>query len=304
MRSVLTGVVFDIQKFAIHDGPGIRTTVFLKGCPLTCLWCHNPESQDATREISFLPTRCIGCGYCVAACPQQCHLIEANGHVFRRDSCRRCGQCTVKCYAQALEVIGREMTVDDVLAEVLKDRPFYETSGGGMTVSGGEPMVQADFTHGLVTAAKAAGLHVCLDTSGIAPCDRYLTLVPAVDLFLWDVKETDPARHRDYTGTEPAGILSNLFAIDRAGARIVLRCPVVPGLNDREDHFAALAALANRLTHVLEVNILPYHPLGKSKSARTGRPYPLANIGFPDDAVVECWVRMVQEQTRVPVRRG
>ena len=264
------GLVLDILKFAIHDGPGIRTTVFLKGCPLDCLWCHNPESKDGRTEISFLPARCVGCGACVAACPRGCHRLADGLHVYDRTACARCGACAAGCYARAIEQVGRVREVGEVLAEVLRDRPFYETSGGGMTVSGGEPLAQFGFTRELLARAKAEGLHTALDTCGFAPQARYAELLPLVDLFLYDIKTTDPARHRELTGQPLDLIHANLRFLSGSGARLFLRCPLVPGINDSDAELAGIAALANELAGVEEIDVEPYHPLGVSKAARMG----------------------------------
>lgn len=299
------GMVFDIQKFAIHDGPGIRTTVFLKGCPLRCRWCHNPESQEKTPEVSFIPSRCIGCGQCFQACPQGCHVLDASGQrQFRRELCRHCGACTQKCYAKALELIGREMSVAAVLAEVEKDRPFYETSGGGMTVSGGEPMFQFEFTWALLAAAKQRGLHTCIETSGFAPLAQYERLLPLVDLFLYDYKETDPERHREFTGVPREPILANLAALDARGAALVLRCPLIPGCNVRPDHLAGIAAVANSLRHLQEIDVMPFHPLGQSKNERLGKVAPHSDSSFPEDDTVAGWLQEIAARTAVPVKRG
>ena len=300
---MLSGTVFDIQRFSIHDGPGIRTTVFVKGCPLSCLWCHNPESIESQPEIAFLAEKCIGCGYCFKTCPKGCHVMENEQHVLHRDTCERCGRCTLECYAQALELIGKEMTVDEVIDTVLRDQPFYETSNGGMTLSGGEPLTQFDFTKALLDRARTEGLHTCVETSGFAPRERVLELVPWVDLFLWDYKETDPAKHEEYTGAPPDAILANLQAIDDAGAAIILRCPVIPGLNDRPDHFEGIASTATALTNVQEIQLEPYHPLGKSKSERIGKPYALGDQPFAEDPDIDAWIVAVQKHTAVPVRR-
>jgi glycyl-radical enzyme activating protein len=298
-----TGLVFDIQHFAIHDGPGIRTTVFLKGCPLHCLWCHNPESQAAGMEIFYLPEKCIGCRACEHVCEEGAHHFKDNEHSLDRAICVRCGTCTEECYSGGLERVGQEMSVDAVLAEVLKDTPFYSTSGGGLTVSGGEPMQQFGFTRDLLLAAKEAGLHTCLETSGCSSRERYLEVAPLVDLFLFDIKETDPELHRQFTGVSNLAIRSNLLALDLIGASLVLRCPIIPGLNDRSEHFAGITALANQLHNVLEIHILPYHPLGTSKSQRLGKTPTLPDVKAPESPQVSNWLTAVQAQTGVPVRQ-
>ncbi len=303
------GTVFDIQHFAIHDGPGIRTTVFLKGCPLRCLWCHNPESQDPRPEILYSPEKCIGCRACEQACRQGAHRFtpgEAEGtlrHDYYRDLCIRCGECTRECYAGALELCGREMSAAEALAEALKDRPFYATSGGGLTLSGGEPLQQFEFTRVLLRMAKEAGLHTVVETCGAAPAAHFLEIAADVDLFYFDIKESDPARHRRYTGASNELILANLQALDARGAALVLRCPVIPGLNDRAEHFAELGALAGRLRGVQAVHVLPYHNLGTNKQARLGRAAAFALAESPSAAQVAAWVAEIGKATRVPVLR-
>ncbi len=298
------GLVFDIQHFAIHDGPGIRTTVFLKGCPLHCLWCHNPEGQDPQPQIFFSPEKCIGCRSCEPACAHGLHRFIDGQREYHRADCTGCGSCTAECYSGALEISGSWMPVEQVLDIVLADRDFYLSSGGGITISGGEPMGQFAFTRDLLRAARQAGLHTCLETSGCSTPQRFLEIAPDVDLFLYDIKETDSALHRQYTGVSNREILENLLALDQAGAAVLLRCPVIPGLNDREEHFAAVAELANRLGCLVEIHVMPYHPLGKSKSARLGIEPVLAGIPRPEDDQVRAWVSAIQARTAVRVRKG
>jgi len=297
------GTVFDIQRFAIHDGPGIRTTVFLKGCPLHCLWCHNPESQEPRPEIFFSPEKCIGCHYCEEACEHNGHQFVDGVHIYNRENCVRCGKCTLECYSRALETAGKLMSAEEVLQEVLKDRAFYDNSGGGMTLSGGEPMMQFEFTRDLLRLAKEEGLHNAIETCGASSWARYEEILPYVDLFLYDIKETDVELHQQFTGISNQIVIENVTALARAGAPIILRCPIIPGLNDRTAHFKAVAELANSLPTVFEINILPYHPLGTSKSQRLGKEAPLNDIAMPPEIQARGWLETVQQHTSVTVRK-
>ena len=251
-----------------------------------------------------MPEKCIGCGWCFKNCPQKAHVMEDGKHVLRRELCIRCGKCTEKCYAGANTQIGKEMTVDEVIAEVLKDKPFYETSNGGMTISGGEPMAQFKFTQALLKEAKKHKLHTCLETSGFAASEKLLRIREDVDIFLFDYKESDSAKHLEFTGVPLADIVSNLLELDRLGSKIILRCPVIPGCNDTPLHFEGIANFASRLSNVIEVNILPYHPLGKSKSARIGKIYPLENNDFTGMPEEMNWIDTIQSMTQVPVKKG
>ncbi len=304
MNGNLTGLVFDIKRFAIHDGPGIRTTVFLKGCELSCPWCHNPESRDREPEISFITNRCIGCGYCVTICPEGCHAVGKDGHTYQRDHCRRCGLCAKDCPSHALEIVGQKMSVATVMTEVMKDMPFYTTSEGGMTISGGEPMDQFEFTRALLALGKSNGLHTCLDTNGHAPLARHREIATFVDIFLYDIKETDPALYKEHVGGNLTTALENLQGLDETGAMTVLRCPVIPGWNDRDDHFERIGKLASGLANVIEINVQPYHPLGESKANRLGSESGIANLGFPADEAISDWVKRIQSHTTVAVRRS
>lgn len=286
----------------MHDGPGVRTTVFLKGCPLRCLWCHNPESQAFGPELWFLGERCTGCGACVGACDRGVHERTDGTHAIVRARCAACGRCVQACPSGALEIKGSTRSVADVLAEVERDRAYYEASGGGLTVSGGEPTAQFEFTLALVAAAGEAGIHTCIETCAHAPPERLATLAEHVELFLIDWKETDAAEHRKHTGVGNETIRENILALDRGGASILLRCPIVPGLNDRPDHFAGIAALAGTLRNVRGVEVMPYHPLGASKSRNLGVDYPLADVGFPEPEQVDRWRAEIARRTAVPVR--
>ena len=285
-----TGLVFDIKKFAIHDGPGIRTTVFLKGCPLSCLWCHNPESISPEPEISFVPDRCIGCGLCVEACRHGARRIKDGAILFDRSRCVVCGECARACPAEATELVGEHRDVEDVWAEVAADKPFYDRSGGGLTVSGGEPLAQFEFTLALAQRAKQEGVHVCLDTSGRAFEEQVRTIAPLVDLFLYDIKETDWERHKRHTGVGNKRILANLRVLDGLGRPTVLRCPIVPGVNLRDGYLAELAELCGSLTNCHGLHVMPYHDLAAGKYARFALQRPERSVREPDEEEVEAWI--------------
>jgi len=286
----MTGRVFNIQRFCIHDGPGIRTTVFLQGCPLRCTWCHNPEGVGKDPLLSFIPERCIGCGCCLRVCPRGSHRMDGGVHVLDRDKCVVCGSCARECFAEALELIGKDMGVEEVLREVLADRVFYETSGGGMTLSGGEPLFQIDFTRELLRSAKDNDLHCCVETCGYAAPAQFEQVLEYVDLFLYDVKDTNDERHVAGTGVSNAPILANLRLLHDAGASIILRLPIIPGWNDRDDHFEGVASLAASLPDLLGVEVMPYHRLGGGKRSRLGHPAAAKSPPTPDDETIQSWI--------------
>ena len=271
------GRVFDIQKFSLHDGPGIRTIVFLKGCPLACVWCSNPESQKTTREIMFNAGKCIDCGTCQEVCPQ--HAIEASNSIDRvnRDLCDACGRCADACPTQALRLSGRQMSVAAVLTEIEKDRAFYLSSGGGVTVSGGEPLHQPQFLKHLLMECKSRGLHTAVETCGFVNWDCLEQILPHTDLFLYDVKHMDPIAHKKLTGYDNRLVLENLERLCRQGADVILRMPIVPGLNDSTDNLNATAERMIRL-NLTEIHLLPYHNYGESKYGMLGDDYPLKDL--------------------------
>jgi pyruvate formate lyase activating enzyme len=288
----MTGRIFDIQRFSTHDGPGIRTTLFLKGCPLRCAWCHNPEGIGPNRHLSFSPEKCVACGDCCGVCPNRVHRLEAAtaAHTLARERCQLCGVCADTCVAGALEMVGRDISVAEALAEVLADRDFYGPSGGGMTLSGGEPLQQFDFSAALLRAAKEQGIHCCVETSGFAPWRHFESLLGLVHLFLYDYKETDPQRHKQYTGVSNELVLENLHKLYARGERIALRCPIIPGCNDQEDHFEGIAALARKMPAIEGIDLLPYHPLGRGKLERLGIAEASAAANPPDQATIQRWV--------------
>lgn len=262
--------VTDIQKGCTHDGPGLRTTVFLKGCPLHCRWCHNPETQHREKETYYRPDKCIGCFGCVAVCPTHSHQAQDGLHLFDPTACIRCMACSDVCPGGAMEAVSKTMGLDDVVSEVLSDRVFYR-GRGGLTVSGGEPTVQREGLLALLDAVKAEGIHTCLETCGYFPESLVPALTERVDLFLFDVKDTNDARHLENTGVDLSRILYNLQLLDRSGAITVLRCILIPDVNLEDAHANALAELFASLSHCKFVELLPYHPYGLSKSEQLGR---------------------------------
>ena len=288
---LITGTVFDIQRASLHDGPGIRTAVFLKGCPLHCIWCHNPESQSTQKEISFRPESCAVCGECVKTCQHAAHLIVEGIHLYDRSLCEACGDCVDTCLYEALRLAGQEQTVEGVMSIVLRDQPFYDQSGGGITISGGEPLLQPEFTLELLKAARAEGIHTCLDTCGWASQRAFEQVLPFVNLFLFDYKATDPETHRKLTGVSIDLILSNLDFLVKQGASIRLRCPLVPGINDSFDHLAGIAALQLRYPGLEGVDLMAYHNVGNAKYERFGLENTLPDLSTTEDAAKQAWLK-------------
>jgi pyruvate formate lyase activating enzyme len=265
------GYIFDIRRFSIHDGPGIRTTVFLKGCPLRCLWCHNPESQSPYPELILQPRRCILCGDCLEACPSGAIYREGEQILTDRDKCRLCQTCAQVCFAEARQFTGREMSTEQVMVEILCDTAFYEQSGGGVTFSGGEPLFQQEFLMTLLQASKAHDIHTALDTCGYAPFEVFESLRSLVDLFLFDLKHMDDFTHRELTGVSNQQILENLLELSRLGHAIHLRIPLIPGHNDDDAHLHHMAHFAAGLPSLERVDLLPYHASGVEKYTRLNK---------------------------------
>ena len=269
-----TGTIFDIQHFSVNDGPGIRTTVFFKGCPLRCLWCHNPESYIADTQVMFHKEHCVQCGMCktdISLCP-----------------------------TGAKKLVGRNVTVDEVLAEVLEDIHFYETSGGGITLSGGEPMAQPAFALALARSAKEKGLHVCMETSGFCNAESLKEIQPFIDIFLYDYKATGDQDHLAFTGVTQERILHNLFTLDKLGADIILRCPMIPEHNITEAHVKGIIDVVSTLKHLLEIHLEPYHNIGVSKRVGLGMNEGTNMIAPPDRDEMVKLANRIYKNTRIP----
>jgi pyruvate formate lyase activating enzyme len=299
-----TGIVFDIQKFSLNDGPGIRTVVFLKGCPLRCVWCCNPESQAASAQLGYLAEKCTHCLDCVSACERNA-LQQRDGRLdVSLLHCNGCGDCIAYCPENALKIYGRETTTEAVLEEVLKDTSFYKNSGGGMTLSGGEPMQQFDFSLALLGGAKANDIHTCMETSGYASTENFRRIMPLVDLFLYDYKLTDPVEHERYTGVDNKVIIQNLHFLHDAGKDIVVRCILIPGINDNEQHFNAIANLEQRLPNLRGIELMPYHEFGKNKYETTGKKPFEPGISTVEDDQVDLWLDTLKSMGCEKVKRG
>ncbi|MBQ2734571.1 MAG: glycyl-radical enzyme activating protein [Clostridia bacterium] len=264
----LKASILELKRFAVHDGDGIRTTVFFKGCPLRCVWCHNPEGIAFGKELSYLESKCIGCGECVSACPTAAHNMVDGAHTFDRTRCIGCGACDTVCLGNALKLYGREMTVEELMPMLLEDREFYEQSGGGVTLSGGECLMQADFCAALLENLKKEGIQTAVDTCGAVTQAALEQVMPYTDVFLYDVKAIDEQVHRRCTGASNRKILENLAFLDAQGAKIEVRIPYVPHYNDGE--MAGIAAHLASLRNLVGVRVLPYHNYAGSKYQAIG----------------------------------
>ncbi len=298
-----TGTIFDIKKFAIHDGPGVRTTVFFKGCPLSCWLCHNPESQDFAPELLLRDGRCDLCGDCAGACkPGAISLNQKTIHIDR-SRCDLCGACADVCVAEAIEVAGREVTVAEVMQEIEKDTVYYDESDGGVTMSGGEPLSQAEFLVDLLRACRDRGISTALDTCGYVSPDVFQGVAEHVDLFLFDLKLIDDDRHREFTGFSNESIHENLRWLAERDGRAVVRLPMLPGINDDEDNVGTLGSFLASLAARYPVDVLPYHKAGVAKYERLDRDYRLPELDTPSEERIGKVVRQLREyELHVTVR--
>lgn len=267
--------ILDISRMTMHNGPGIRTVVYFKGCPLRCLWCSTPESQNTYQEIGIFQSKCIQCGKCEQVCPQKGLTLDAGEVHIPRALCVKCGTCAASCNADALRVLGRSMTVDEVLTEVKKDKIFYQHSGGGVNLSGGEPLMHIDFAEKLMRCLHADGIRVGVDTSGYAPWEHIERILPYTAFFLWDIKHMDPIVHKKLTGVSNELILANARAIAARDIPIYLRLPMITGYNDSEENIRQVCAFAQTLPSLVEIDLIPLHHLGTARYQSLDRPYPL-----------------------------
>ena len=291
----MRGIITDIIPFSVNDGPGIRTSVFFKGCPLRCRWCHNPETQHPTPQVMVLPTRCVHCGAC-AARPSGARGVHGE---YDSSRCTGCGQCAARCPTEACRLSGMVMTPEEVFRQILPDKPFFRQRGG-VTLTGGEPMYQPEFAVDLASLLHENGIGVVVETGGCAAWAHFERILPFVNRFLFDWKITDPELHRRFTGADNRLIRENLEKLCGSGADIVLRCPIIPGVNDNAAHFHGIANLTKALPRIRQVDLLPYHALGNDKRAQLGLP----GDGFsvPKEETVQRWREELQTLCAVPVR--
>lgn len=288
-------IVFDIQRASLHDGPGIRTTIFLKGCPLNCLWCHNPEAIASKRQLFLHFDKCTQCGDCEKVCENDVHHFIDGKHTIDYDKCTFCGKCVEACNFNALKIIGNEMSVDEVMREIMADVDFYNNSGGGMTLSGGEPLLQLDFSMELLQRSREMGVKTCVETSGFIANEQFRKVLPWVDIFLFDYKVTGSEEHRKYTGVPNERIDENLDFAYQYGVPIILRCIIVPGINDNETHFRAISDLNEKYPDLLGIEILPYHTMGNSKRTSIGIGETLSHLETVPPEMAEEWIARLKQ---------
>lgn len=287
------GIVFEIQRFALDEGPGIRSCVYLKGCNMRCAWCDRPEGIRPDAELSYDFERCVECGQCTRLCPDV-HRTDSGRHELHRANCQVCGRCAEGCLYGALRVIGRRMEHGEVLQEVLRDRRYFDQSGGGLTLTGGEPLAQPEFSEALLREAKKAGLHTCVATNANALISGLAELMPHTDLFLMDYKLSDPDQAERHTGAESYIALSNIRALGMLGANVVIRCPIIEGLNDNDEHLKAIAELSSGYPSVLGFELIGYRADGLARAKRIGQ-QPPSKFDEPTDERLEQWKRRVLE---------
>lgn len=293
---MLSGTVFNIQRFSIHDGPGIRTTVFLKGCNLRCFWCHNPEAWETEPQVQFFPEKCIACGACVEVCENDAQLLNGDQRLYLRDLCTSCMSCVQECFSGALEQSGKVYTVEDILAEIERDRTYYQFSDGGVTFSGGEPFLQQPFLKEVLQACKEAGFHTAVDTALNVPWALVEEVLPYTDLFLVDVKAFDDEIHHQATGVSNRRILDNLKLLSAVHPQIWIRIPVIPGVNDSASELESISMYLATLESIRWIELLPFHTLGSEKYPSLGMDYPAQGLVMPSKNDMEKTLEVFQQK--------
>jgi len=287
-------LVLSITRMTIHNGPGIRTLILFKGCPLRCLWCSTPEAQKDEAEIALSPDRCIHCEQCVPVCPTNAIDLTGGTMSVNRDMCNNCGKCAQVCYTEAIRLLGQEMTIEELLTEVNRDAIVYKHSRGGVTISGGEPLLNAEFTQELLRAFKEENVSVGVDTCGHVPWTKIEKLLPYIDFFLWDIKHMNDEEHRKFTGVSNKLILSNARSVSERNVPLHIRVPVIPGHNDSEENIRATCEFARDLSSLVNVDLLPLHHLGKARYNSLNLAYPIADIPLMPDHVLHNIKRLVE----------
>ena len=280
----IRGIVTNIQRFSVHDGPGIRTTVFMKGCNLHCFWCHNPEDINRKPEIQFFAERCIFCGACADVCAHGAHILSGGAHLLLRERCVACGACVEACFARGLVLAGRTLTVEEAVGEIVQDCAFYASSGGGLTLSGGEPLLQLEFARAILKSCREKGIHTAIETAANFPWSRIASILPYVDLVMMDIKHMDSQRHRACTGVSNRRVLENATRLGGQPQPLIVRTPIIPGVNDSEAEIAAIAGFTATLPNLLYYELLPYHPMAESKYRSLGLSYQGSELTPPSAA--------------------
>ena len=295
-----SGLIFDVKRYAIHDGPGIRTTVFLKGCPLECIWCDNPESQRFEPEVAFFAGECVSCGHCVTACPSGAVAFRKGRRSLDRSRCRGCGECARACPRGAVRLMGRRVEPEELFKEIVVDRPFWDRSGGGVTLSGGEPLAQPEFSRALLEVCRRARVHTAIETSGYAPAEHLRHVAAGADLVIYDLKAIDDELHHRLTGRRNQLVKDNLLVLLETGVEVLVRVPLVPGCNDSRTDLEALGAFLEAARPGIRVEPLAYHRLGEAKYPRLGREYALEGMATPGEGFL-AEAQRVLETYRVTV---
>lgn len=300
----MEGIIFDIQRFSLNDGPGIRSIVFLKGCMLQCRWCHNPESKSNKPQLKYLGNKCIQCRKCESLCRNNVHSFISGKHSLNFENCILCGKCIEECDLDCLSIVGKKISAEKIMDIVERDRIYYEKSGGGLTISGGEPLYQAEFAIELAKEAKKRNLHVVVETSGFGDSEQFKKLTQFVDIFYFDCKHTNNDLHKKYVGVDLNLINKNRDYLKSIKKPCVLRCPIIPNYNFTEEHLRGIADIFKTNENIIRVDIMPYHSLGKSKAENIGSLYEMPDIQTLSNEEIENIIDNLKKLGVTDVRKG